>query len=95
MQRTSFQIQKRRRKDNIIKDVRNLFRLKKNINNNAIKLKEQNEAIKGRIIRVVSKFSEQEKEDHYEPGRVGDLWSNNYNEYESNEGRNKTLSIEE
>ena len=29
------------------------------------------------------------------PVRVGIFWSNNYIEYESNDDRNKTLSIEE
>ena len=32
---------------------------------------------------------------YHKPGRVGNFWSNNYIEYESNGDRNKTLSAEE
>ena len=35
------------------------------------------------------------QEDYYKPVRVGNFWSNNYIEYESNGERNKTLSIKE
>ena len=38
---------------------------------------------------------EQEKEDYYKQIRLGDIWNNNYIEYENNGDRNKTLSIEE
>ena len=34
-------------------------------------------------------------EDYYKPVRIGNFWSRNYIEYESNGDRNKTLSIEE
>ena len=37
----------------------------------------------------------QEKEDYYKPVRGGNLWSKNYNEYESNGDRNKARSIQE
>ena len=37
-------------------------------------------------------FEHEEEKDYY---RVGNVWSNNYIEYESNGDRNKTLSIEE
>ena len=70
--------------DNIIKDVRNLFRLKK-----------ENEGIKDRILRDIRNLFEQEKEDYYKPVRAGNFWSRNDIEYESNRDRNKTLSIEE
>ena len=50
-------------KDNIIKDVKKLFRLKKEIDDNTIKsirnlsrLKKQNEAIKDRIIGTLEIF---------------------------------------
>ena len=36
-----------------------------------------------------------EEEDYYKPVKVGNFWSNNYIEYESNADRNKMLSIEE
>ena len=32
---------------------------------------------------------------YYKPGRVGNFWSNNCIEYESNGDRNKTISVEE
>ena len=58
MQRTPFQTQNsKKREDNFIKDVRNLFRLKTEINNNAFtgtryifRLKRENAAINERII---------------------------------------------
>ena len=61
MKRTPFQ---KKREDNFIKDKRNLFRLKKEINNKAFKdirnlfrLKKENEAIKDRrIIRDIRKL---------------------------------------
>ena len=69
--------------ENIIRDVRNLFRLKK-----------ENEAIKDRIIRDIRNLFEHEEEDYYKPVRAGNFWSNNYIQYESNGDRNKPL-IEE
>ena len=48
--------------DNIVKDTKNLFRLKKEIDDNIIKsrLKKENEAIKVKIIRNFRKLFEQE-----------------------------------
>ena len=40
-------------------------------------------------------FEQEEEKDYYNSIRVGNVWSNNYIEYESNGDRNKTLSIEE
>ena len=81
----------KKREDSIIKDVKNLFRRKKEIDDNKIKsirnlfrLKKENEAIKDRIIRDIRNLFEQEKEDYYKPVRVGNFWSRNYIEYESN-----------
>ena len=37
----------------------------------------------------------QEEKDYSKPVRVGNFWSNNYIEYESNRDRNKTLSVQE
>ena len=75
--------------DNIIKDVRNLVRLKKEIDDTAIKnirnlfrLTKENEAIKGRAIRDIRNLFEHEEKDYYKPVRVGNFWSNNYTEYE-------------
>ena len=36
-----------------------------------------------------------EEKDYYKPVRVGNFWSNNYIEYESNRDRNETLSVQE
>ena len=70
--------------DTSLKDIRNLFRLKKG-----------NESIKDRIIRDTRNNFEHEEEDYYKAVRVGNLWSNNYIEYESNSDGTKTLSAEE
>ena len=72
--------------DNMIKDVRNLFRLRN-----------ENEAIKGKIIRDIRNLFglENEEGDYYKPVTVGNFWRNNYIEYESNGYRNKTLLNEE
>ena len=50
--------------------------------------------MKDREIRDIRNFFEHEEEDYYKPVRVGNFWSNNYFEYESNRDRNKTISIE-
>ena len=73
---------------NIIKDVRNHFRLKKEINDTVIK---------DRILRDIRNVFEPEdgEEDYYKPVRVGSFWSNSYIEYKSNGERNKMLSVEE
>ena len=77
-------LEKKNKKNDIIKDVRNLFRLKKD-----------NEGIKDRIIRCIRKLFEQKKEGYYKPVRVGNFWSKIYIEYGTSGDRNKTLSIEE
>ena len=64
------------------KDVRNLFRIK-----------QENEVISDRIIRYIKNLFE--LEDYHKPVRVGSFHSNNYVKFESNDDRNKTLSIEE
>ena len=69
----------------IMKDIRNLFRLKK----------KENEAIKDRMIRDIRNIFENVEKYYYKPGRVGNFWSNNCIEYESNGDRNKTISVEE
>ena len=69
--------------DNIIKDIRNLFKL------------EKNNAIKDKIITDIRTLFESEKEDYYEPVRSGNAFSNSSIKYESNSDKNKMLSIEE
>ena len=72
--------------ENIIKDIRNLVRLEK-----------ETKAIKDKILRDINILFEHgnKEENYYKPARVGDSWSNNYIEYESNNDRNKMLSVEE
>ena len=70
------------KEENIIKDIRNLFRHKK----------KETKAIKDRILSILRIFlSIKKKKNYYEPVRVNNFWSNNYIEYESNGDRNKTL----
>ena len=74
----------KKRENDIIKDAKSLFRLKK-----------ENEAIKYRIIRDIRNIFEQEKEYYHKPVRMGNFWSRDYAERESNGDRNKTLAIKE
>ena len=80
-------------KENIIKDIRNLFGLKKRQSYTAIKdtrnlfrQEKETEAIKDRILRDIKDLFEHEKEEehYYKPVRVSNFWSNNYIEYEGN-----------
>ena len=77
-------IQKQSEEEIIIKKIRNLFKLKKD-----------NETIKDRIIRDIKTVFENQEEDYYKPERVGNVWNNNYIEYESKGGRNKNISVNE
>ena len=71
--------------ENIMKEIRNLFRLEKRTNAN-----------KDGILTDIKNLSEHEKEEnYYKPVRVSNFWSNNYIENESNSDRNKTPSAEE
>ena len=89
--------------ENIIKDIRNLFRLKKEKRYPAIKgikktfrQEKETKAIKDRILKDIKNLFEHEKEEnYYKPVRVSNFWSNNYIEYKSNGDKNKTLSVEE
>ena len=89
--------------ENIIKDIRNLFRLKKEQNYTAVRdirnlfrQEKQIKAIKDRILRDIKNIFDHEKEEeyYYKPVRVS-IWSINYTEYEGNGDRNKTLSVVE
>ena len=73
--------------ENIIKDSRNLFRLKKlkKTNDAAIKairnlfqLKKENKAIKYRILRDIRNLSEHGEGDQYKPAKINNFWNNNY-----------------
>ena len=70
--------------ENIIKDIRNLFRQEK-----------ETKAIKDRILRDIKNLfeHEEEEENYYKSVRVSNFWSNNYIKYESIDDRNKTLSL--
>ena len=45
--------------------------------------------------RNIRNLFEHEEEDYYKPVKNGNLWCNNFIEYESNGDRNKTLSVKE
>ena len=69
---------KKQSEENIIKSIRKLFKLKK-----------ENNAIKGKIIRDIRTLFKQDH-DYYKPIRVGNFWNNNYIKYESSGDRKKT-----
>ena len=74
---------KKETNDTVTKDIRSLFRLKK-----------ENKAIKGRIIKEIRNlFEHEEGESYYKPLRISNFWSNNNIEHKSNRNRNKTLSV--
>ena len=88
--------------ENIIKDIRNLFRLKWRLNYTAMKdvknlftLEKETKVIKWRILtHIKNLFEREEEENYYNPVRVSNFWIKNYIEYESNGDRNKTLPVE-
>ena len=76
------------KEENLIKYIRNIFRLKnKELNYTAIKdirnpfrqKKKETKAIKDRTLRDIKNLfeDEEEKEDYYKPVRVNNFWSNN------------------
>ena len=88
--------------EKIIKDIRNFFNLKKELNCTAIKdirnlfrQEKKTKAIKDRILRDINNLFEHEKEEenYYKPVRLSNFLSNNYIEHESNGDRNKTLLV--
>ena len=90
-----------RREDIIIKDVKNLFRLKKEKGNkvienirNLFRLKKENEAIKGKIIWDIKTIFKRE-EDHYKRKSVNSFWNYNDIKFEINGDRNKNLLVKE
>ena len=90
--------------ENIIKYVRNLFRINKLEREtidaaikgirNLFRPEKENKRIRDRIIRDIRSPFEHEEENYYKPVRIGNFCSNNYNEYKS-KGNGKTLSIAE
>ena len=88
--------------EKIIKDIRNLFRLKKELTFTAIKdirnlfrQERETKAIKDRILRDIKNLFEHEEGIYYKPVRVSNFWNKNFVEYESNNGKSNTLSVEE
>ena len=82
--------------EKIIKDIRNVFRLKKELNYTVIKdirnlFRQKTKEIKDKILGDIKNLFEQEKEEdnYYKPVRASNFWSNKYIEYESNGDRNK------
>ena len=80
--------------------IRNLFRLKTEIDDTIIKdiknlfrLKKETDANNERVIRDIENLFDHEAEDYYEPVKAGHFWSNNYIECGSDGDRNITLSI--
>ena len=76
----------RSEEEKIIKDIRNLFRLKKEV-----------KGVKDIVLRNIRNLFEYKKEEeyYYKPVRVKNFWSNNYIEYKSNGDKNRILSVEE
>ena len=58
--------------ENIVKDIRNLFKLEK-----------KTKAIKNRMLRDIENLFEHEEKDYYKPLIVRNFRSNNYTEYKS------------
>ena len=94
----------RREGKKLIKDIRNLFRLKQEQNDTAIKGKRNlfrlNTKITGIgeiILRNTKNLFEyeKEKENYYKPTGVNNFWSSNYIEYKSNSDENRILSVGE
>ena len=88
----------------MIKNIRNLFRLKKGQNytaakdiRNLFRSEKETKPIKDRILRHIKNLFDHEKkeENYYKPVRVNNFWSNNYIEHESKGYKNKTLSVEQ
>ena len=78
-------------------NIRNFFRIKKELNNIAIKniralfrLGKETKAIKDRILRdIMNIFQYGEDEESYYKVRVSNFWSSNYIDYENNGDRDK------
>ena len=55
---------------------------------------EKKREVNNRIIRDIRTLFEQEEKVYYKPKRVSNLWNNNYIEYESNDNKNRNLSLD-
>ena len=54
-----------------------------------------NRLIKDRIIRDIRTLFEQQEENYHKPKRVSNSWNNNHIKYESNDDKNRNLSLDE
>ena len=63
-------------------------------NKNERKKLEKKREVNNRIIRDIRTLFEQEEKVYYKPKRVSNLWNNNYIEYESNDDKNRNLSLD-
>ena len=73
--------QKTKSEENIVKSIRNFFKLKK-----------ENEVAKNIIIKYIRTLFEQEY-NYYEPTRVGNFWNNTCIKYDGD--GNKNVSVKE
>ena len=80
---SKLKIQKQFEEGNLIKSIRNFFKQGK-----------EKEAIEEIVIRDIRTLFEQ-KDDYCKPISVGNFWTNNYIECESNDGKNKNTSVKE
>ena len=95
----------RSEEEKMIKGIRNLFRLERELNYTAIKdirnpliLNKETKEIKYIIlwdIKNLFEHEEDEEENYYKPVRAKNIWRSNYIEYKSNGDINKRLSVEE
>ena len=90
----------RSEEEKIIKNVRNIFRLKKKQNDSAIKyirntfrLKKEVKGIKDVVLRNINNFLE--RKNYYKPARVNNFWSNNYMVYNCKDDKKRIPSVEE
>ena len=89
-------LEERKKEDNIIKDIKNLFRLRKAIDDsttkdarNLFRRRKGNKTIKDKMIRDIKVF--EEENNYYKPIKVGNFWKNDYIEYESHSDKSKIL----
>ena len=88
--KTAYGNGKKQHKLNYKNSLKKTTQLKKK--KKSFKLEKENEAIKDVIIRDIRTLLEQQ-DYYYKPIRVGNFWSNNHIEYESNGVRNKKNTL--
>ena len=93
-------LEERKKEDNIIKDINNLSRLRKAIDDsttkdirNLFRRRKGNKTIKDKMIRDIKAFVEEDN--YYKPIKEGNFWKTYYTEYERNSDKSKSLSVKE